>query len=119
MTGGLTASPSATLALPTPHPTDRATEEADLYIGGTITWTATGTDESNPVTTESSTGTANVVIHVIDPNLLLAEREDHNTYSYNYSSKRDPAPPPHEEGTLESQAGVGTTDPTGTTASAR
>jgi hypothetical protein len=105
--------PSAvTSGQPTPPRTVVPTQsgEADLRIGGTITWTATATDESNPSTTESVTGTAFVVIHVVNPYLLLAEREDMSTYSYDYTSNRRDCPSTHEEGTLESQVGVGTTD---------
>ncbi|MEP7158273.1 MAG: hypothetical protein ABI797_02510 [Chloroflexota bacterium] len=85
-------------------------DEPDLRIGGTITWTASATSDSNPPTIESVTGTASIVIHVVNPYLLLAEREDMSTYAYDYTSNRDECPSTHEEGTLESQVGVGTTD---------
>jgi hypothetical protein len=108
---GPSATPPATATpgLQTPtttHGETPATGE-DYYLGGTITWTASGTDNSDPVLIESSSGTANVVIHVINPYLILAEREGHSTYSYDYSSNTDICPASHEEGTLESQAGVG------------
>jgi hypothetical protein len=51
-----------------------------------------------------------VVIHVVTPYLLLAEREDHSTYSYDWESNVELCTSSHEEGTLESQAGVGTTE---------
>src|SRR6185503_5964846 len=55
------------------------------------------------------TGTAYVVIHVVNPSLLLAERDTGNTYNYDYSNNYG-CGSSHEEGTLESQVGVGTTD---------
>ncbi|MEP7378131.1 MAG: hypothetical protein ABI725_01060 [Chloroflexota bacterium] len=113
---GPSSAPSTTATgQPTPtsthQRTPKPTDEGESWLGGTITWTASGTDGSTPPTTQSVTGTAYVVIHVIDPYLLLAERDTGNTYSYDYTSNRDDCPSTHEEGTLESQAGVGTTDP--------
>jgi hypothetical protein len=94
---------------PTPHQTESS--QPGLHIGGTITWTATATEESgDPPITESVSGTANVVIHVVTPYLLLAEREDNSTYTYDYTSNRDDCPSTHEQGTLESQVGVGSTE---------
>jgi hypothetical protein len=85
--------------------------EADMYIGGTITWTAQATkqDIGLPEQVQSVTGTADVVIHVVTPSLLLAERDTGNRYSYDYANNFS-CPSSHEEGTLESQVGVGTSD---------
>lgn len=81
-----------------------------MYIGGTITWTAQSSQPvADTIHTQSVTGTAYVVIHVVTPFLLLAERDTGNTYSYDYSNNYS-CPSSHEAGTLESQAGVGTTD---------
>ena len=95
---------------PTPAVINTPGDDEDWYLGGTITWTASGSDDNSPPHIESVTGTATVVIHVIDPYLMLAERETPSTYSYDYTSNSDTCPATHEEGTLESQAGVGTTD---------
>ncbi|MBA2640061.1 MAG: Ig-like domain-containing protein, partial [Nocardioidaceae bacterium] len=94
---------------PAPTPCD----EPEFHIGGTITWTATAADEWDPPFVESVTGTAYVVFTVKTPYLLTAEREDGSTYSYDYTSNGSApfeCPSSHEEGTLESQGGVGTTD---------
>ena len=86
-------------------------DERDLHIGGRITWEATAiADYGDPPRTESVSGSMDVVIHVVTPYLLLAEREDHSTYSYDYTSNVELCTSSREEGTLESQAGVGTTD---------
>lgn len=103
---------AGTSGQPTPPrtPVPSQSEEPDLYIGGTITWTA---QVSQPVAdtihTQSVSGTADIVIHVVIPSLLLAERVPGSTYSYDYTNNYDCASS-HEEGTLESQVGVGTTD---------
>jgi hypothetical protein len=110
--GSPTSAPSATTnGQPTPARTvgSEPTDEPDLYIGGTITWTASATDESDPPLSATVSGAADVVIHVIIPSLLLAEREPASTYSYDYGNSWG-CPSSHEEGTLESQVGVGTTD---------
>ena len=86
-------------------------DERELHIGGTITWEATATDEfGDPPRMDTVSGRMDVIIHVVTPYLLLAEREDHSTYSYDYTTNLELCPSSHEEGTLESQAGVGTTD---------
>ncbi len=79
-------------------------DPVDLHIGGTITWTAQTSVVQGELQTQSVSGTADVVIHVIDPYLLIAERDDHSTYSYDYSNNYNCAAS-HEEGTLESYAG--------------
>jgi hypothetical protein len=81
-----------------------------MYLGGTITWTATAIVPDNDIIrTYSVTGTANIVIHIVNPYLLLAERDPGSTYSYDYSDNVD-CPSSHEEGTLESQVGVGSSE---------
>ena len=119
---GCTGAPGATIQQsstpgttnpPTPArtPTADPSAEADMYIGGTITWTAQATkqDPGLPAQVQSVTGTADIVIYVVTPSLLLAERDTGNSYSYDYSNSFN-CPSSHEEGTLESQVGVGTTD---------
>lgn len=108
--------PATTSALPTqvvtarPSATTAPTAEEDFYIGGTITWTAqTSEPVADTIHTQSVSGTAHVVIHVITPYLMLAERDTGNTYSYDYANNYN-CGGSHEEGTLESQAGVGSTD---------
>ena len=82
----------------------------ELHFGGTITWTAqSSVTVGGQVQTQSVTGTADVVIHVIDPYLLVAERDGGSTYSYDYSNNYNCASS-HEAGTLESGAGVGDTN---------
>ncbi len=82
----------------------------ELHFGGTITWTVeSSVTIGDQVQTQSVSGTADVVIHVLDPYLLLAERDDHSTYSYDYSNSYNCAST-HESGTLESGAGVGDSD---------
>src|SRR5512141_931980 len=70
---------AATSGQPTPPRTVAPTQsgEPDLYIGGTITWTAQATkqDVGLPPQIQSVTGTADIVIHVVTPYLLLAERD--------------------------------------------
>jgi hypothetical protein len=122
---GAPAPTQQTSAVPRPSPSTIATQqpaashaatpepsnEGDLYIGGTITWTAqaTKTDVGTDPMVQTVTGTANIVIHVLTPYLLLAERDGGSTYSYDYTNNYDCASS-HEEGTLESQAGVGGTE---------
>jgi hypothetical protein len=110
--GSPTSAPSARPTV-APGPTATGpgpTDAGDWWLGGPITWTATGSDDNSPPHVESVSGSAYVVIHVIDPYLMLAERDTGNTYTYDYTSSREDCPSTHEEGTLESQAGVGTTD---------
>jgi hypothetical protein len=105
-TGGQ-PTPARTL---TPQPSPGETDEGDVYFGGTITWTAQTTEPvADVIHTQSVSGTAFVVIHVVNPSLLLAERDTGNTYSYDYGNNYGCAGS-HEDGTLESQVGVGTTD---------
>lgn len=93
-----------------PVPTPGQSGEPDLYIGGTITWTAQVSEPvADTIHTQSVSGTADIVIHVVIPSLLLAERVPGSTYSYDYTNNYNCAGS-HEEGTLESQVGVGTTD---------
>lgn len=93
-----------------PRTTPTQADDEESWLGGTITWTAnTSEPVADTIHTQSISGTANVVIHVIDPYLLLAERDTGNTYRYDYTNNYD-CPSSHEEGTLESQVGVGTTD---------
>ena len=79
-------------------------EPHDLHLGGRITWTAQTSVVSGEVMTQSVSGSADVVIHVVTPFLLLAEREDNSTYNYEYSNNYNCAGS-HESGTLESYAG--------------
>jgi hypothetical protein len=86
-------------------------DERELHIGGRITWEATATElYGDPPRTQSVSGSMDVVIHVVTPYLLVAEREDHSTYSYDYTSNDERCTSSHEEGTVESYAGVGTTE---------
>jgi hypothetical protein len=107
------ASSAATSGQPTPPRTAAPTQSGgpELYIGGTITWTAQATkqDVGLPPQIQNVSGTADIVIHVVTPYLLLAERDGGSTYSYDYANNYD-CPSSHEEGTLESQVGVGTTE---------
>jgi hypothetical protein len=80
-------------------------EPHDLHIGGRIDWNAeTSIVQAGQLQTQSVSGSADVIIHVVSPYLLLAEREDHSTYNYDYSNNFNCASS-HESGTLESYAG--------------
>lgn len=93
-----------------PRQSPEPTDEADQYIGGTITWTAqTSIPVADTIHTQSVSGTADIVIHVVIPSLLLAERDRPSTYIYDYGNNYG-CPSSHEEGTLESQVGVGSSD---------
>ena len=73
-------------------------DERELHLGGRITWNAAITDEL--VGTQSVSGTADVVIHVTESR-LIAELEDHSTYSYDFTGPPDQCASSHEAGTLD------------------
>lgn len=87
-------------------------DKRDLHLGGRITWNATTTERLG--FPESVSGSADVVIHVVTSSLLVAERDDHSTYNYEYTSVEDPprCPVSVESGTLESGGGTSGGAPT-------